>query len=457
MTRPLPPRPNLQQLKHQAKDLRKERDAGDAAAIARVREHLPRCAEATDEQIRNGNFSLQEAQHVIACEYGFKHWEMLSAVVEVDIDVLGNLSDREAQQLMREIDQKDMTAALIGAAPALQSRFLLNMSARVRGFIRAEMEMSKAGRAHTMEARRRIVLQAAHFVQQGAIQWPDRTAAAPSERIDSQYQPSGRLRQIGGRPLDQLSSGDLEDLWTGLSAQVHTEGILSLNEYADSVDDPFLRTALLLAVDETESDLAYEMLETRMNYAVLPDLRTRGMMALEGTMAIYSGDNAVKVRRKLAMFVAQPSPTWDDLDIDELTVESLVTQLREKSVAEMTLENLADFYAHMASIARDLTPSDRMAGAPDFDIRMEGIRALKPLCKELSKKRDLTTELVRRGLELICDEIAADQVMKTMEAQLEVHLDGSEKAHRMVIEGVRAIQESKSTEEVASIVRAVRQ
>ena len=144
MTRPLPPRPNLLQLKHQAKDLRKAQAAGEADALAQIRQYLPRCAEATDQEILTEQISLQEAQHVVACEYGFKHWEMLCAVVEADLDMLTNLSDREAQHIMRQIDQKDITAALIGASAAVQDRFLLNMSSRVRGFIRAEMEMSSA-------------------------------------------------------------------------------------------------------------------------------------------------------------------------------------------------------------------------------------------------------------------------------------------------------------------------
>ncbi len=436
MTRPLPPRPNLLQLKHQAKDLRKAQAAGDAQALAQIRQYLPRCAEATDQEILTEQISLQEAQHVVACDYGFKHWEMLCAVVEADLDVLAYLYDREAQHLMRQIDQKDMTTALNGAGSAVQDRFLLNMSSRVRGFIRAEMEMSKADTERIEEARRKIVQFAAECAVRGEINWPDGTTLPPSERVEPQYKPSEELRDITGRPLDQLNSGDLEDLFLGLSAQAHREGILSLNEYADSIDDPFLRMALQLTVDGCEPDLMCDMLETRMNFAILPHLKTRGTMAMEGTMAIYSRDNPLIVRHKLAVFVAQPSPDWGELDLGDVTIDKLIQRLEEKSVAEMTLENLTDFYALMAKLARD-----------------EGIVALRPLCNVLLPERDLTSELVRHGLEMMGDEVLADQVMKAMLTQLHTHLEGSEKAHRMVIEGVRAIQEGKKAQEVATAVR----
>lgn len=153
-------------------------------------------------------------------------------------------------------------------------------------------------------------------------------------------------------------------------------------------------------------------------------------------MAIYSRDNPLIVRHKLAVFVAQPSPDWGELDLGDVTIDKLIQRLEEKSVAEMTLENLTDFYALMAKLARD-----------------EGIVALRPLCNVLLPERDLTSELVRHGLEMMGDEVLADQVMKAMLTQLHTHLEGSEKAHRMVIEGVRAIQEGKKAQEVATAVR----
>ncbi len=68
----LPARPSLESLRKQAKKLARDIAAGDAAAIARVRAHLP-----------NANLPLTQrnAQLVIAREYGHAGWQDLTAEV----------------------------------------------------------------------------------------------------------------------------------------------------------------------------------------------------------------------------------------------------------------------------------------------------------------------------------------------------------------------------------------
>lgn len=74
MKRQLPPRPNLDQLRHQAKDLLKSHKAGDPDAIERIRQSHPRSL--------NAPLRLSDAQLVIAREYGFESWPKLKAAVE---------------------------------------------------------------------------------------------------------------------------------------------------------------------------------------------------------------------------------------------------------------------------------------------------------------------------------------------------------------------------------------
>ncbi len=50
-TKQLPSRPDLTQLKHQAKDLMKARQAGDLAALQRIREFHPRFNKSRDAEI----------------------------------------------------------------------------------------------------------------------------------------------------------------------------------------------------------------------------------------------------------------------------------------------------------------------------------------------------------------------------------------------------------------------
>jgi ankyrin repeat protein len=82
MSKPLPSRPNLEQLKNQAKDLRKSHQSGDPEAITRIRQNHPRWSRASDPEIRDAEFSLSHAQLVIAREYGFISWPKLKAHVD---------------------------------------------------------------------------------------------------------------------------------------------------------------------------------------------------------------------------------------------------------------------------------------------------------------------------------------------------------------------------------------
>ena len=75
----LPPRPNLQQLKNQAKDLLKAYRAGQPAALVRFRESLPRLSAASDEHLTRLALSLRDAQRVVAMEYGFASWSHMQS------------------------------------------------------------------------------------------------------------------------------------------------------------------------------------------------------------------------------------------------------------------------------------------------------------------------------------------------------------------------------------------
>jgi hypothetical protein len=79
--RPLPSNPNLEHLKHQARDLKKARAARDRGAAQRIREFHPHCRELSDDAIFERVFSLADAQLTIARERGFKSWPRMKAYV----------------------------------------------------------------------------------------------------------------------------------------------------------------------------------------------------------------------------------------------------------------------------------------------------------------------------------------------------------------------------------------
>jgi hypothetical protein len=81
--RSLPPRPNLDQLKLQAKELRQMHGKKSRAAAARLVTHLPRLKGATIEKSLDESLSVADAQLVIAREYGRANWAQLKHFVEL--------------------------------------------------------------------------------------------------------------------------------------------------------------------------------------------------------------------------------------------------------------------------------------------------------------------------------------------------------------------------------------
>lgn len=81
MTKSLPERPNLTNLKKQAKSLLKAHKAGDPTVCAVLR-HLHRFSGMADSEILAAEIVLAEAQFAIAIEYGFKDWAAMKASVE---------------------------------------------------------------------------------------------------------------------------------------------------------------------------------------------------------------------------------------------------------------------------------------------------------------------------------------------------------------------------------------
>lgn len=80
--RQFPSKPDLNHLKHQAKDLLKLHADHDRGVAQRIREFHPDFKLATDGDIFAAALRLNDAQFTIAREYGFKSWARLKAHVE---------------------------------------------------------------------------------------------------------------------------------------------------------------------------------------------------------------------------------------------------------------------------------------------------------------------------------------------------------------------------------------
>ena len=79
----LPRSPDLQHLRRRAKQLLNEHRESDCSVGDRIRHHHARFAGAALSEILAADFSLQDAQLVVAREFGQSNWSRLTAVVEL--------------------------------------------------------------------------------------------------------------------------------------------------------------------------------------------------------------------------------------------------------------------------------------------------------------------------------------------------------------------------------------
>ena len=117
--RSLPARPNLEQLKNQAKDLLKAYRAGQPSARMRFRESLPRVFGAPDDDPAGPSLSLRDAQHVVAVEYGFSNWSLMHA----------HIQERE------DIGMLEMTVERVAVNPTSQQRVVVLKSREVSMYL----------------------------------------------------------------------------------------------------------------------------------------------------------------------------------------------------------------------------------------------------------------------------------------------------------------------------------
>ena len=82
LSAPSPFNPSLQQLRNQAKDLRKAHKAGEPSAIRRIGESHPRFSGSSQTEIAATKIAHADALLVIARELGFESWPRLETHIE---------------------------------------------------------------------------------------------------------------------------------------------------------------------------------------------------------------------------------------------------------------------------------------------------------------------------------------------------------------------------------------
>src|SRR6266542_2382094 len=112
----LPPRPNLDHLRRQAKSLLAALESGDKEALATMRQHLPAAAKMNDQQMRKAGFRLADAQSALARQTGFASWPQLARHVE----------QLRALEGTWEFESLEMDGSTIPPAALQSSRLLID-------------------------------------------------------------------------------------------------------------------------------------------------------------------------------------------------------------------------------------------------------------------------------------------------------------------------------------------
>jgi len=91
----LPKKPNLEFLKKEAKALRALHKRGDASCCKVVRQYDTACQSKSDTAILAGRFSINDAQRIVARQYGYSSWATLKKYIEsLGTPIYHGVSDR---------------------------------------------------------------------------------------------------------------------------------------------------------------------------------------------------------------------------------------------------------------------------------------------------------------------------------------------------------------------------
>jgi len=347
---------------------------------------------------------------------------------------LARLTDREIQNLMREISQKDLCRALVGASEAVWGRTLSNMSRRVRTFITEESErlVSDLPDHEPQASRQRLLEWADALGRDGRIQWPppaDRPAWSGDLIADVQASPPPPKDPLGGLALEELSIDELARVYGELAEIAQREGILALEEVAQAPGP--LAEGIRLAVDGTMAELIETILNTRTE-TMVRNSRVRLRMLLEGVTSLQAGDNPWIIFHKMQVFYLDSGDFENPQRVnEEISADELHDWLERGWFRHSTPAEVAELMLHLAFVAR-----------------REGIEALEVALGVLEQP------LLEGALRLIIESREKAVVKNQMGPRMEQELICLESRLRGVTAGVLGLAAKKEPGEVADAVRA---
>jgi hypothetical protein len=137
---------------------------GKGWSMSRIRRGLPRVAGLSDAEISRAGVTLEEAQQVVAADYGYPDWMTLEAEIGklhavASFEDLAELEDHEIQQVIFRLGRDRLAVALKAASERLVKRFQANMSAAAWQALAEAMEGLGPLRMSAVEVERARVLE----------------------------------------------------------------------------------------------------------------------------------------------------------------------------------------------------------------------------------------------------------------------------------------------------------
>jgi hypothetical protein len=324
----LPPNPSLRHLKNEAKQLLRALEDGSSEAAARIKAHLRRVGEARQSHVQPADVSLQEAQHVIAREYGFATWVELADTVEPRFGRISELAKEhleppvELDMLARPLEQLDIDQirqALHGMARLAQAhgikaleRVCSSVSSR---FVAEALKITADGtepdlildtlmtRGQTMvrhlDTRMRVTIEGAAATRAGdnpgvvahklsALY----SALYDEERRDPEKTVEQVQTRLRAKPASRLSHHELAMLYVDLAWIVRLGDESDFGVIADEVDDDFLRLAIHGLADPLQYGEEVGAFCRSLEKHIEPTTRAAGQrycLFAEGVTAIREG------------------------------------------------------------------------------------------------------------------------------------------------------------------------
>ncbi len=195
---------------------------------------------------------------------------------------------RSLQKWLREIDENDLVLVMPYLPKDVHHLILENLSSRIRKNISESLkETTPVSHRIIDRAKERILEIANDMIDMGELSEPgdDELEDLPRKTLLPASLPSDNTHQL------------IETL-TILGKFANERGLLSLEEALLKINDPFLKEAIQLIVDDTDSDVVEEILRNRVR-AIINHKEMLYNLIIEGILGIQDGNSSWTLELRL--------------------------------------------------------------------------------------------------------------------------------------------------------------